>query len=222
MNFVPYKVKRAFQAAHRRIVFWNSIAQFRKVQTGDDVDIRLLKKLVYGWGNESWSIDHQNLAETLRWVSATTGPILECGSGLTTLLVGMLGFASGRHLWSLEHDPVWAERTQKRIGRLGIVGVHLRLTDLRDYGSYSWYSPPLAEMPSDFGLVLCDGPPGTTHGGRYGLLPTMHEKLAPDCVVLLDDATREGEHEIMKRWSEEFHLINRDKGSDLAVLQFEI
>ena len=61
--------------------------------------------------------------------------------------------------------------------------------------------PPLAEMPGQFAMVVCDGPPGTTPGGRYGLLPVMGSSLAPGCQILLDDAAREDEKIIAARWA---------------------
>ncbi|MHC4846180.1 MAG: hypothetical protein ACYTCU_08465, partial [Planctomycetota bacterium] len=45
-----------------------------------------------------------------------------------------------------------------------------------------------------------DGPPGDTRGGRYGLFPLMGGRLAPGCVLLLDDAEREGEQDVARRW----------------------
>ena len=43
-------------------------------------------------------------------------------------------------------------------------------------------------LPGQFALVVCDGPPSGTLGGRYGLVPVMREHLQPGCVILLDDA----------------------------------
>jgi hypothetical protein len=58
-------------------------------------------------------------------------------------------------------------------------------------------------MPDRFGLVVCDGPPSQTLGGRYGLAPVMKDRLGPGCVILLDDASREGEQEVVQRWAKE-------------------
>ena len=38
-------------------------------------------------------------------------------------------------------------------------------------------------------------PPGSTRGGRYGLLTVLGERLAPGCTILLDDAGRPDERE---------------------------
>ena len=51
--------------------------------------------------------------------------------------------------------------------------------------------------------VVCDGPPSGTVGGRYGLVPVMREHLRPGCVILLDDAWREDERAVARRWDSE-------------------
>jgi hypothetical protein len=58
-------------------------------------------------------------------------------------------------------------------------------------------------MPLEFRLVICDGPPGATAGGRYGLLPVLGERLAAEATILLDDSDREGEAEVLQRWMAE-------------------
>ena len=37
---------------------------------------------------------------------------------------------------------------------------------------------------------------------RYPALPALEPRLAPGAIVVLDDATRPGEREILERWSE--------------------
>ncbi len=80
---------------------------------------------------------------------------------------------SGNRVWSLEHNPLWLEKVHKTLARHSIDSVTLCLADIVSYGAYSWYAPALEQLPRDFALVVCDGPPGTTPGGRYGLLPIM-------------------------------------------------
>ena len=46
----------------------------------------LLQSLVTCWMNQ-WSVDSNFLAGMLRWYGKTSGPVLECGSGLTTLVL---------------------------------------------------------------------------------------------------------------------------------------
>ena len=71
----------------------------------------------------------------------------------------------------------------------------------------------LPPLPRDFGLVVCDGPPGTIQGGRYGLMPVMGEYLRPDCRILLDDTNRRKEKELIERWAGEMKLNSIPLGS---------
>ena len=62
-------------------------------------------------------------------------------------------------------------------------------------------------MPDKFGLVICDGPPGNTIGGRYGLIPVMRTRLSKGTLILLDDASRPDEQNIAERWRQELNAI---------------
>ena len=164
----------------------------------------LLRELTSAWGNKIFAADFGYLQEVVRHAAATPGPILECGCGLTTLLLGMIADRHGKQVWSLEHLPKWHARVGQVLERCGIQSVRLLLTPLRDFGGYSWYDVPRTGLPGRFSLVICDGPPGRTRGGRYGLLPQMKLYLDADTVILLDDAAREGDRQVLDRWVADF------------------
>ena len=156
---------------------------------------------VYGWDNEEWSADELYLAEVVRSAELSTGSILECGSGLTTLLMGVVAARRGLQLHALEHNEKWHARVSQALRDFGATTTTEHLAPLREYGDFDWYGAPLESMPNDFTLVVCDGPPASTRGGRSGMLPTMRSKLAPSCCVLLDDANRPAEQELVRSWS---------------------
>lgn len=169
---------------------------------------------IYGWGNEKWSAEELYLAEVVRTAEAATGSILECGSGLTTLLVGAVASRRGTQVHSLEHTPEWHTRVSEAIREFGMTNVNVHLAPLREYESYDWYDAPLESLPNDFSYVVCDGPPASTRGGRSGVLPTMHGKLASACTVLLDDASRPGERELVESWVRDFQASYEIKPSE--------
>ena len=129
--------------------------------------------------------------------------ILECGSGLSTILLGAMAQRSGNRVWCLEHNLDWSLKLRRALDRYSIGSVEICLTEIIDYGSYSWYAQPAREMPDDFALAVCDGPPGTTRGGRFGFLPVMASRCRPGCEILLDDANRLSEQEVLEKWARE-------------------
>ena len=163
----------------------------------------VLLDLIYGWGNRSWCARGEFLADCVNQAVTSRGPILECGSGLSTILIGAIAKKRKQQHFALEHMPQWANRVQKYLDRYRLKSVTLCSTPLTDYGEFDWYDTRRDSMPDSFNLVICDGPPGGTRGGRYGLLPVMKDRLTPGCIILLDDALREEELAIARRWQHE-------------------
>ena len=160
---------------------------------------------IYGWGNELWAAESLYLAEVVRSAERATGSILECGSGLTTLLMSAVSGRRGIQLHSLEHDATWHAKVVEALRETGAPTATVHLAALRDYGEFDWYDVPLDDLPADVSLVICDGPPSGTRGGRSGMLPSVRSRMAPVCVVLLDDANRPAERQLVQEWSREAH-----------------
>jgi len=154
-----------------------------------------------GWGNEGWSADTSYLEAVCYWASRIRGPILECGSGLTTLLLGII---APNRATTLEHLPEWKEHVQQAAAKHSIP-VNLFTAPLADYGGFHWYSLS-GLLTGDFELVICDGPPSRVIGGRYGLLPVASRLLSRNAVILLDDVERSDEQAIIERWNREFGI----------------
>lgn len=196
-------LERRWSERYQRYLFWRSMRRFmRAIPEGREAaDPQLLTDLVRGWGN-TWSAQLEYLVASLNAARRTDGPILECGSGLSTLLIGAVAQARGTRVWSLEHEPKWAARVQKYLDKYRIRSVTVCTAPIRSYGEFDWYAlTSLQTLPGKISLVICDGPPGGTRGGRYGLVPVMLDKLAPDCTILLDDGARTEEREIAERWA---------------------
>ena len=202
-RLVPRPVKRAVKDALRERKFRRALQTISRLSEGQVPTRELLVQLQIGWGNESFAASYDYLEEVIMRACATTGPILECGSGLTSILLGLVAGRRGVEIWSLEHIPEWHARLKMTLKEYRIPGVHLHLAPLREYVGFSWYDPPLDSLPANFSLVVCDGPPGSTPGGRYGLLPLFRNHLAAGALILLDDANRVGEAETLNRWMAE-------------------
>jgi hypothetical protein len=71
-------------------------------------------------------------------------------------------------------------------------------------------------------MVICDGPPGGTKGGRYGLIPIMSERLATGCTILLDDVVRESERAIANRWQAETGATSETLGAKKPYIKLSV
>jgi hypothetical protein len=175
---------------------------------------RMLALLQRAWGNHGFAAKTDYLRTVVAAVLTTSGPILECGSGLTTLLLAALAGRRGVPVWALEHLPEWRAKVARAVRGFP----HTRVVDapLRPYGEFDWYDVTPALLPERFALVICDGPPGTTRGGRYGLLPVLGDRLH-GAIVILDDAHRSDERDIIARWKREAGVDFRVAGT-FAIL----
>lgn len=181
----------------------NAIERIRSLPAGTYPDDHLLEALCEAWGNPEYQAGIAYLRAISASVSATSGPVVECGSGVTTVLLGLLAPAKGVEVLSLEHDAQWASQVRSVLEIHGIEAVHVETSPLVDYGAFDWYRLP-AFAPDSISLVICDGPPGSTRGGRFGLLPVVADRLAESAIILLDDAQRPEERAIVQRWVSEF------------------
>ena len=201
-----HRMKATVHQRHRDFVLRRTIRDFRhSLRRHVHLTDELLARLRFGWGNEGWSASEDFLRGCIEDALRCEGAILECGSGLTTLVVGIIAEQRGLPFVSLEQSPDWCERTNSVAAALRISGCCIKYSPLRNYGDFCWYEFDQTSQQL-FSLVICDGPPGQTYGGRYGLLPIAQPAFSDGCVILLDDAVRAGEQEVVRRWQREASL----------------
>jgi hypothetical protein len=133
--------------------------------------------------------------------------ILECSSGLSTLVVAAMCRLKGcGQVFSLEHDPIYAERTRSLIRAHDltawayVIDAPLIFITLKEWQG-AWYD--ISGLPTDLqaDLLIVDGPPSTTASlARYPALPMLRERLAAKSWIVIDDADRPDEREIKLRW----------------------
>ena len=205
-RLVPSLVRRPLRRWWYAAKLRGALRALRAVPAGMVPPKALLRRLSTAWQNEGYSADIGYLKVVARRASEVRGPVLECGTGLTTLVLAAGAARRGLPVWSLEQDTQWASRMTAPLRLLAAPNVHVTRTPLAQFGAYAWYTAPIDRLPKGLRLVVCDGPPGDTPGGRYGLLPQMREWLASGAIILLDDAGREDEREILRRWQQEYQV----------------
>lgn len=127
--------------------------------------------------------------------------ILECGSGVSTVLLARLLHERERGvLTSLEHDRHWAALIQDHLQREHLDQI-ARVVHAPLEGDPRWYR--LDEMPDEIDLLIVDGPPAfeSGHGAaRAPALARLDDNLVHDAAVILDDIERPGEQQIIATW----------------------
>ncbi|HET9952688.1 MAG TPA: hypothetical protein VFS09_12925, partial [Candidatus Eisenbacteria bacterium] len=161
----------------------------------------MLAQLAAAWGNDAWTPHVEFLQSVLENAAGASGPILECGAGISTLILGVVCQVRGLRVTTLEEDPEWAKAVRDCLSRHGIESVSVIHAPLQSYDEYEWYSLPSEALPERISLAVCDGPSGRAPGARYGLVPLCLPRLGSGAVVLLDDAERPSEREFIPRWS---------------------
>lgn len=136
--------------------------------------------------------------------------VIECGSGTSTIWIGLaLRALGGGRLISLEHQSEYAAQSRARVAAHGLEDfVEIRLVDLVPHetvrGSFRWYDLDTDTVP-DIDLLLVDGPPAATgRYARYPAVPILADKLSDGAVILVDDTSRKDEVEAISFWQAEY------------------
>lgn len=132
--------------------------------------------------------------------------VIECSSGLSTLVLARCCERNGGgRVYSLENGPEFAQRTRRALQAYGL-GRYAEVIDAPlgevrlGREPYQWYD--LSQMPRvGAQLLVVDGPPGFLQPfSRYPALPLLRSRLERGATVLLDDAARDDEQLLLRRW----------------------
>lgn len=150
--------------------------------------------------------------------SMVDGNVLECGSGLSSLLLAVTAGRRGFSVHTFEHDPLIQRKLEGLVARYRLRNITIHHTPIRSYGDFDWYEVPRDQVGKDFRLVICDGPARhLTDSGRYGLFPMMRDRLDPQCRVIMDDSNRSLDRHVIRRWRKEHQIEVQSYG---RFLQF--
>ena len=139
--------------------------------------------------------------------------IVECSSGLTTLVLARCCQLNGRgRVISLENGEEYAEKTRQQLKESGLNDyaqvIDAPLVKVVLDRDYDWYS--LESLPDiSIDMLVIDGPPGFIQkNSRYPALPLLFEKFSDQARVFLDDAARDDEKELVEQWQTEYPDID--------------
>jgi predicted O-methyltransferase YrrM len=132
--------------------------------------------------------------------------VVECGSGISTIVTALtLREIGGGHVYSLEHSPDHARATRAELEKHGVAAFATVLdAPLEPHTiegrAWTWYAT--RGLPAGaIDMLVIDGPPKRTGSlARWPAGPLLFARLSPGAIVLLDDAARPDEQEIVRRW----------------------
>jgi predicted O-methyltransferase YrrM len=129
--------------------------------------------------NNPWGAREDILNLAILAARKATGPIIETGSGLTTVLMAA---ATGQKVWCLEHSSHFVGLLENMAHSAGVENIAIVHTPIKD----GWYD--LTEdrklMPDAFSVGLVDGPPRVL-GNRMKFFETFGDTTT---VIICDDA----------------------------------
>ena len=201
-----------YRAVRRRIREWRirrAVHALRGIALSRDEVMPLVARLREAWGNTSYSADLGYLDELVERALYSRGPFLECGSGLSTVVLGVLAQRTGADVWSLEQDQEWAIAVGRRLTALGLGHVRLVHAPLEATpDGQAWYAFNHHSLPRNFAAVFCDGPavrrslwPPAVHlAWRSPVVSELRKRKITFGEIILDDhEDRRCEH-LMATW----------------------
>ncbi|MGQ0703910.1 MAG: hypothetical protein ACT4PM_12325 [Gemmatimonadales bacterium] len=175
------------------------------------VDRDLLGAIRRAWGNEGWAADVGYLVEVANRTVVGTGPFLECGSGLTTVIAGAVAGARRLRVFTLEQNEEWTREMKALLDALEVEGVSLWHAPLIPQNDFVWFDLNGRELPAAFDVVFCDGPSvgksrwteEQTLNWRSGVVPVLKRMRIDFGEILLDDMDDPRSERLVARWQAE-------------------
>lgn len=157
------------------------------------------------------------------------GNILELGGGASTVWIAetlkRMDFQG--QFWSVDHDKEFLAKTEELLNSRGVAKfVHLinaPITPTTLIGdSRRWYGFKRSQEFHNIGLLIVDGPPGTTNvEARLPSLYYIADRLVDGAWIYLDDYNRPDEKKIAASWLKDFpQLIQQTQIGDTRIFQF--
>ncbi len=159
--------------------------------------------------------------------------VIECGAGISTLMMAkVLADADGK-LVSIDHNADWLGIVERLLQQVGIpdgvvqlihAPMHACSLGLNDE---PWYDENTLRQHTQgrrFDMLVVDGPEAWHRKrcmARYPALPFFRDQLAEDFSAFLDDVRRPGERAIMQLWADQHELAvaQYPERGDVAVMR---
>ena len=222
-HIFPSNLRKKIYETYLKILWGIYYKKYLKIiESNHYPNKELIQKLIYSWGNSGYSAQQDYIESLIHHANSVNNLIFECGSGLSTLIVGAIAKKNGVKMISIEHHPKWAAKVQTEIKKYKLTNNQIFLSNLINYGDFDWYDIDNINI-SDIDLCICDAPPGNTFGGRKGFLYLFKDKVHNGTIILVDDIIREAEQKMIEEWSNiiPFDIIQKGENDPHAILMIK-
>lgn len=163
------------------------------------VDERVINEVCAAWGSpESYGVDG-HVRALLAEVPKAHGHVLQCGAGLTTLLLAIALAHRGVHLWTLESNPQSADSVRSWLAQYQLHQAHVvtARAELGDGGV--GYALDVGRIKGPLSLVVCEA--SAAHPGNAAwILPRIADRLDCRAVVMVRDVRKREEVDSVAAW----------------------
>ena len=151
--------------------------------------------------------DIEAIINTIIYANSTN--IIECGSGLSTLVIGkLLSKQKNAQILAIENDETWINLITRLLNDNMISNVTFRKSDLiqmQEEGKIGkWYNiPEILEKSDLVDAIIVDGPYAEKHHdpySRYYSYQLIANRLKRGGFVYLDDVNRHAEKDFLNEW----------------------
>ena len=150
--------------------------------------------------------------------------IVEAGAGVSTLICSysLKQFSSNGKVFSLDHNDNFSSIIINAIKEHNLNEyAEIISSPLISYSdkNFQWYDINKIEKIDSIDMLIIDGPPAnSSKNARYPAIPLLIEKLNKGSIIVLDDANRKYEKQILTLWKKEYNCfeyeyINNSKGA---------
>jgi predicted O-methyltransferase YrrM len=117
--------------------------------------------------------------------------ILELGAGQSTVLLDRFAALFPVNCTTLEHDPDWQQRIQRRVSS-PVLAAPLVPASIRGHAA-EVYDASVVPAQQRFNVLLVDGPRSSRQRSRWGCLQFIERNMQQEFLLVFDDAERRGE-----------------------------
>jgi hypothetical protein len=155
------------------------------LKTGD-VSAQVFEHINAFSPNSAFAMPGKGLFEAHWMAKCAVGHILECGSGLSTLVMGIALAGTEHCVYALEHDLAWLRTTARWLEQYEIGNVTLIYAPIMPTETGDWYGVEPSDLPDQFDGVLIDGPKRDI-GRREVLFDRLGPQMEMASTWIVDD-----------------------------------